>query len=89
MMLSCRSGPVRTKTVPHRSLVKNWIGGQVLEKIKKRQNMYLLYRLNKVGHAAYKRYCSSVTSMIRKAKRTYFLKYFPSIKVISETLGVA
>ena len=71
---------IKTKTVSYRSFVKPWIKGQVLEKIKQRQNMYLLYRSAKIGQVEYKRFCNSVTSILRKAKRSYFAQRFSMYK---------
>ena len=40
--------PVKKKTVSSRNLKKPWICGNILELVKKRQNMYLLFRQSKV-----------------------------------------
>ena len=46
--------------------------GEILSDIRKRQNMYLLYRSNKIAHATYKRYSNYVTCLIRRSKKAYF-----------------
>ena len=52
----------------------------MLRNIKRRQNLYLLYRQDKVTHFAYRRFCNYVTSSIRKAKRDYFSEKFSNYK---------
>ena len=72
--------PIKSKTVSGRSYNKPWICGEILENIKKRQNLYLLYRMNKVSHLAYKRYSNYVTAIIRRSKRNYYIGRFSQFK---------
>ena len=82
VVLKCfyRCCPVKSKTLSCRSLSKPWIDDVIKSNVKKRQNLYLLYRNGRVSRNSYTRYSNFVTSLIRKAKRNYFYQRFVNFK---------
>ena len=72
--------PVKKKTVSSRNLKKTWICGNILDLVKKQQNMYLLFRQSKVNQATYSRFKNFVTYRIRNAKFNYYSRKFDQFK---------
>ena len=72
--------PIKNKTKSHKDTIKPWINPSIKALIKKRQNLFMLQRQNKISTVAYNRFRNLVTSKIRTAKKTYFQNLFNDIK---------
>ena len=72
--------PIIKKSVSPKKLTKPWICQNILSLIRKRQNLFVLLKRNKVSKLAYNRYKNFVTKTIRDAKEKYFEKKFSDFK---------
>jgi len=64
--------PIRTKTISPKSITKPWITRDILQGIKRRENMHRSLRRGFVTRETYKQYRNFVTSQIRLSKKAYF-----------------
>ena len=71
--------PIKNKTNSHKDTIKPWINPSIKALIKKRQNLFMLHRQNKISTVAYNRFRNLVTSKIRTAKKTYYQNLFNDI----------
>ena len=72
--------PIITKKLSYKDVAKPWIDREIKNKIKKRQNYLLLYKLGKVSRQAFNAYRNMVTAAIRKKRREYFKNKFVALK---------
>lgn len=72
--------PIVHKTKSPKSILKPWIDRSLLSDIKKRQNMLVLLRANKVSRYTYNRFRNDVTSRIRSAKKTFYESKFSEFR---------
>ena len=72
--------PIKSKTISVRSFNKPWIRGDILDNVKKRQNMYILFKQRKIGKVAFNRFKNFVTQQIRASKRNYYFQKFEDFK---------
>ena len=72
--------PVVNKTVSPKNVTKPWITRDILSLIKRRQNLFILVKTNKITKVAFNRYRNFVTSKIRIAKEKYFEDKFDAYK---------
>ena len=56
--------------------MKPWISPVIVRDIKKRQNLYLLYKQNRIQVSVYNRFRNYITNKIRSAKKIYYEKKF-------------
>ena len=75
-----RTCPIKTKHLSFKDHEKPWIDHRIKIFMKKRQNMFNLYKLNRISTYSYNRYRNFVTSEIRKAKKTFFENKFKNFK---------
>ena len=68
--------PIRNRTKSYKSKMKPWINSNIVELIKKRQNLYILSKRGVIRKDTFNRYRNYVTSMIRTAKKYYYEKKF-------------
>jgi len=64
--------PLKSKTVSPKSKAKPWINRNILSYIRRRDNLYILYRRGHITKPAYNRFRNFVTAQIRISKRDYF-----------------
>ena len=81
-ILSCYNYccPIKTKNISVKDQKKPWITSEIKESIKKRQNIYLLYRRNLMSKREYNAYRNKVNDQIRSSKRNYFHCLFYNMK---------
>lgn len=72
--------PIVSKVVSHKDIVKPWIDRQTRENIRKRENLFLLYRAGKIGRLAYTRFRNMVTRQIRDKRSRYYERKFTEFK---------
>lgn len=68
--------PIINRTVSPKKNSKPWISRNILKDIKRRQNLYILYKNNKISMREFKRFRNAVTARIRIAKTRYFEEKF-------------
>ena len=68
--------PIKMKNMSRRRYNKPWINHNILNCIRRRQNLLLLMRQNKVSIVAYRRYRNYVTNLIRRSKTDYYHNKF-------------
>ena len=56
--------PIKSKTISHKNARKPWINYDIKTRIKKRQNLFILYKQNKLSKITFNRYRNYVTSKI-------------------------
>ena len=72
--------PIKIKKISFKDLKKPWISNDIKILIKKRFNLYILYRTHKISYYSFTRYRNFVTSRIRDAKKTYYENKFTEFK---------
>ena len=72
--------PIKTKHISYKDETRPWIDNEIKILIKKRQNLFVLHKLNRISRLSYTSYRNYVTSIIRSAKKTYYENKFNSIK---------
>lgn len=76
--------PVKTKTTSYKALLKPWIGGELRNKMKIRNNYFLLYKTGRMSRRTYTQYRNAVTNEIRYKKKEYyrgkFSEFFGNMK---------
>ena len=72
--------PIKSKSISPKKFKKPWITKNILKNIKKRQNYFILLKLNKITNDTYKRFRNFVNSQIRHSKREYFETLFEKYK---------
>jgi len=66
--------PIKKKTVSPKARQKPWITRIILRHIKQRNNLFTLYRQQRIPEQTYKRFRNFVTNEIRHSKRDYFTR---------------
>ena len=69
--------PIKTKSITHKDRNKPWINSSLKNMIKRRQNLYILFKLNKISSVAFNRFKNMVTSTIRNLKKSLLSKFIP------------
>jgi len=64
--------PIRTKTTSYKALLKPWIDRELRNKIKIKNNYFILYKTGRVNRRTYTQYKNAVTNEIRYKKREYY-----------------
>ena len=78
--------PIRIKTLSSKDIQKPWITRDMLNSIKRRNNLFLLHSNCKVSREAYNRYRNYVTGRIRGARLSYYATKFETYKTdVKET----
>ena len=72
--------PLKTKTLTQKGKEKPWINNDLKINIKRRQNVFALYKQNKISTNVCNRFRNRVTSQIRAAKKSYFHNMLNSVK---------
>jgi len=68
--------PIKTKTISPKKLLKPWITPNILQLMKRRDNLYRLHRNGVIPLDTCKRYRNFVTKEIKKSKKQYFTDVF-------------
>ena len=72
--------PIVNRTKSPKSISKPWITFDILSDIKRRQNLFVLLKNNKISTLAYKRFKNFVTNKIRNAKINFYSNKFNAYK---------
>ena len=71
-----RNCPKKQKTVSYKHKLNSWISPSIVNCIKKRQNLDILCKRGLIQRTIFKKDRNYVTSMIRAAKRSYYVRKF-------------
>ena len=72
--------PLITKTISPKDKQKPWITRDIVNEIKRRQNLQVIYKMGKISEATFKRFRNYVTAKIRTSKSNYFRAKFGDYK---------
>ena len=72
--------PTKVKFLSNKRLKKPWITSSILLKIKKRQNLFILYKLGRISHQYFSRFRNDVTNSLRSARFNYLKNKFDEYK---------
>ena len=72
--------PIKSRYISYKDDIKPWIDHETKEKIKKRQNNFLLYRRGLMSREEYNRHRNTVTALIRNKRRDYYANKFTELK---------
>ena len=72
--------PIKTKSISVKDQLKPWINPQIKTLIKRRENMFKLFKRNLMTRTEYNFIRNQVTSAIRKSKQIYYQNLFTNIK---------
>ena len=72
--------PIITKKIKLKDIKKPWITKNIVNLIKRRSNLFVLYNLNKISKLSLTRYRNFVTNKIRLAKKEYYERKFEEYK---------
>jgi len=70
--------PIRSKRISYNRYLKPWISDDLLSCIRRKHNLYRLYRNGETTFDYYNFYKNQVTNLIRRAKRKYYSNKFES-----------
>ena len=74
------SFPIRSRKITNKDKSKPWISGNLLNLVRRKQNLYYLLKQGRLTTESYNRFKNHVTSQIRIAKKNYFNGLLNSVK---------
>ena len=72
--------PIRTKSISIKDQLKPWINTQIKSLIKRRENMFKLFKRNLITRTEFTFIRNEVTSIIRNSKKSYYQDLFNNLK---------
>ena len=75
-----KSFPIKTKYVTVKRLHNAWLTSGILKSIKRKCNLFKMYKLGTVSHETFKQYRNYLTQIIRTAKINHYFQIFTNFR---------